>query len=146
MRFLTAIALAALLAACNAGASTPTQNPLPTVDSSHSMSSMESSASHEASPSSEASGMANASPTEASCQTAFDDLDLADIGSMTSLSDLTDELDATIGNCPSLDDWRTKAQEMLPNLDLSEVEQFIRDRCDESSELRSTAVCDEVAS
>ncbi|HEX6140684.1 MAG TPA: hypothetical protein VF013_09555 [Candidatus Limnocylindria bacterium] len=140
MRFLTAIALAALLAACNAGASTPTENPLPTVDSSHSMSSMEPSASDEA------SGMANASPTEASCQTAFDDLDLADIGSMTSLSDLTDELDATIGNCPSLDEWRTKAEEMLPNLDLGEVEQFIRDRCDESSELRSTAVCDEVAS
>ena len=140
MRFLLAILIVGVLAACNAGASTPTENPLPTLEPTASQAGTDTSTDEMASHS------ANPSPTAMSCDEAFSQLTSSDISSVSDLTALTDELDDTVANCPSLDDWRTAAEDALPNLDLSGVESFLQARCLDADWLSDTVLCQELAS
>lgn len=127
MKFLTGLAMAGLLVACNAGATTPSENPLPTVGSSGAAS-------------------ASADPSAvASCDDAFAAIDLADVVAMGSLDALTDELDDTIASCGTVDEWVAAAQAVLPAIDMTGAEAFLEARCAESATLAATPICTELA-
>ena len=134
MKFLTGLALAGLLAACTAGATTPSENPLPTIgDSSESAAAS-------------ATGTADESPTAMSCSDAFASIDAAAIIAMGRLDAVSDELDATIAACASADEWEASAESALPGLDISDPQTFIAARCAEASSLVGAAICAEVDS
>ena len=118
MRFLTTLALAGLLAACNLGTTTPSQVTLPSTV--------------------ESSDMA------AACADAFAELDVDAIAAAGSLDAVTDELDATLSSCGTVEDWVAAAEVALPTIDMTEVETFIEARCAENSTLAATAICTEV--
>jgi hypothetical protein len=127
MRFLTAALIAGMLAACTAGATTPSEEPLPTLGASASVL-----------PSADASSVAM------TCQDAFADIDAAAIGSMGSLDAISAELDSTISSCPTVAEWTAAAQTALPDIDMADAQAFITARCIESPTLASTAICAEV--
>jgi hypothetical protein len=128
MKFLTALGLVALLAACNAGATTPSENPLPTDGASSGAASTES------------------SPMAMGCDESFTSVDLTAIDSADDVLALTDELDATITDCADVDEWLARAQAEVPDLDLTQAETFLAARCAASPALASTAICTEVGS
>jgi len=133
--------LSLLLVACNAntGAS-PTMTPLPVASPS---------ALIDIPPSTLASPSESmASPSETtmamSCTEAFQNLSTTDIATVTSLSDAQSILDSTIQACQTLDEWQTAAQSVIPTLDVSGAQDFIRQRCQESTTLAGSQLCMDV--
>ena len=130
MKLITsAIALVGLLAACNAGATTPSEQSLPTLSSSTGTI---------PSPS--------ASVAAGSCTDAFGAIDLSAISSTTDLMSLSDELDATISRCPTMAEWTAAVQTGLPQVDTTQAQAFVQERCVENAALASTQLCAEVSS
>ena len=133
MKFLTVLALAGVLAACDIGATTPSANPLPTSDES-TAASVSASASMEE------------SPTAMSCSEAFANIDTAAIVAMGRLDAVSDQLDTTIAACSSADEWETAAEGALAGLDIGDPQAFIAARCAEATSLVGAAICTEVGS
>ena len=133
MKFLTVLALAGVLAACDIGATTPSANPLPTSDAS-TAASVSASASMEE------------SPTAMSCSEAFASIDTAAIVAMGRLDAVSDQLDTTIAACASADEWETAAEGALAGLDIGDPQAFIAARCAEATSLVGAAICTEVGS
>jgi len=133
VKFLTVLALAGLLAACDIGATTPSENPLPTISESTAASA------------SASAGMGE-SPTAMSCSEAFANIDTAAIVAMGRLDAVSDQLDTTIGACSSADEWETAAEGALSGLDISDPQAFIAARCAEATSLAGAAICSEVGS
>ena len=134
MKVLTVLALAGLLAACSVGATTPSENPLPSIG--------------ESSASASASSLASMaeSPTAMSCSDAFAGIDAETIVAMGRLDAVADQLDATIVACSTADEWESAAESALPGLDISDPQSFLAARCAEASTLVGTAICSEVGS
>jgi hypothetical protein len=130
MKHISVVALV-LLAACNAGATTPSEQPLPTVTSSTVAT---------------ASASASAPAVAMSCTESFAAIDVSAISSTTDLMSLSDELDSTISNCGTMQEWSAAVQTVLPQVDLTQVEAFIRERCSANLALASTPLCAEVGS
>ncbi|HET7521341.1 MAG TPA: hypothetical protein VFK61_07370 [Candidatus Limnocylindria bacterium] len=129
MKLITALALVGLLAACNAGATTPSEQPLPTVGSSDMAASDTASAS---------------AATAMTCTDAVAGVDMTAIASTTDLMTLGDELDGTISSCGDVSEWTTTVQTALPDLDVSQAEAFLQARCAENATLATTPICTEV--
>lgn len=129
MRLLTAALIAGLLTACNAGATTPSEQALPTA-----------SASQLVSPS------ADGTPVAMACGDAFASIDVGMLAAMGSLDAINDELDATVSSCPTAEEWIAAAQTALPDIDMSDAQAFLEARCAESTALASSAICTEVGS
>ncbi|MGH2455474.1 MAG: hypothetical protein ACRDHD_04365 [Candidatus Limnocylindria bacterium] len=125
--------VAGLLAACDAGATTPSEQPIPTV---------ESSASAEASA---AETMDDESPAAMTCDEAVAAIDVEEIAAAGDLESVTDELDDTIAACDSVADWEDAVGDALPGVDISDAERFITDRCDENATLAASPICEELA-
>lgn len=149
MKFLTAalIALALGLAACDAGATSPSAVPLPSMGSE----SMEADATMTPGESmddgDDASADASADATSATgmtCEEAFADLDVADLADLTSLDAASDVLDDTIASCDSVADWESQLGTSLPLVSLDDVEEFLDERCDENDAIDDTPICEEV--
>lgn len=81
------------------------------------------------------------SPLAMSCSDAFASISASDLTAITSLADAQAKLDATIQACPSLDDWKSAAQTVLPTLDLSQASDFVKQRCQANPQLSSTQLC-----
>ena len=149
MKFLTAslVALVLLLAACDAGVTSPSAEPLPSIGSEsmaadHSMA-PEESMDDDADESADASADAT-SATGMTCQEAFDDLDIADLAEATSLDEASDVLDDTIASCGSVADWESQLGTAVPTVNLDDVEEFLDERCDENDAIDDTPICEEV--
>lgn len=127
MKLIPALALVGLLVGCNAGATTPSEQSLPSVAGS--------------------SEMASASAATAmTCTDAVAGVDVTAIATTTDLMTLGDELDSTISSCADVSEWTTAIQTALPDLDVSQAEAFLQARCAENATLASTAICTEVGS
>jgi hypothetical protein len=124
MRLLTTALIAGMLTACNAGATTPSEQPLPTT-----------SASQIVLPSADQSSVAMA------CADAFAGIDLAALATMGSLDEINDELDDTISSCPTAEEWIAAAQAALPDVDTTDAQPFLAARCAENATLASSAIC-----
>jgi hypothetical protein len=143
MKYLSIGLLALALAACDAGATSPSTEPLPSIGSTsmapdHSMDAdesmdLESSASAEAS-----------SATGLTCEEAFAALDAASLSTLNGLQSAGDLLDETIGSCDTLAEWQTQLSTLLPTLDTSAAEQFVAERCAESTRIVGAAICAEL--
>jgi hypothetical protein len=131
MKLISAIALIGLLAACNAGATTPSEQPLPTVT---------------ASVGTATSPSASTSAAAMSCTDAFAAIDLSAMASATDLMTLSDKLDATISSCQTLDEWTSAVQTALPQVDTTQAQAFIQQRCAADMTLAATPLCTEVGS
>jgi hypothetical protein len=134
MKFLTAFALVALLAACNAGATTPSEQPLPTTG---------------ASTDTMSSTSASASASVAAAMTCTDAVAAVDLSTVTATTDITtldDELDETIASCGDVSEWTTAVQTAVPDIDLSQAEAFLAARCAANATLASSPICTEVGS
>lgn len=145
MKFLTAALLALVLglAACDAGASSPSEQPLPSIgsesmDADHSMAPGES-MDDDADESADAS-----SATGMTCEEAVGELDVADLASLTDLDSASDVLDDTIASCDSVAAWESELGAALPLLNLDNAESFLDERCDENDEIDDSAVCEEL--
>ena len=134
MKLIPALALVGLLAACNAGATTPSEQPLPTTSVSTGA---------VASTSESASASAETAMT---CSDAMASIDMTAVGSTTDLMTLSDELDETISSCGTVDEWTTAVQTALPDVDTTQAEAFLQARCAENSTLATTPICTEVGS
>ena len=126
MKKIAMAAVVVLLAACTAGATTPSEQALPTVSAS----------STAALPSASAAGV--------SCEDAFANIDLSDVDASTDLSTLSAELDATVASCPSITDWTTALQTAAPNVSLASALAFLQTRCADNPDLADTALCAQV--
>jgi hypothetical protein len=133
MKFVSALALVGLLAACNAGATTPSEQPLPTTAASTTVAS--------------ASESASASVgTAMTCTDAVAAIDLTAVTATTDITTLGDELDETIASCGDVNEWTTAVQTAVPDLDLTQAETFLAARCAENATLASSPICTEVGS
>lgn len=157
MRFLiTLLAVLALaLAACNMGATTPSEQPIPTVQGDDDMGSPHEMGSMDAMPSASASGDDDdddddGSAVGMSCDEAVAAIedDLGEVSSVDDLetlaTDLGDELDDTIAACDSVEEWEDEVSAVAPGVTLTDVEAFIDQRCDDNDEIDDTPVCEEV--
>jgi hypothetical protein len=122
-------AIVVLLAACNAGATPPSEQALPTVSASSSTAALPS---------------ASASAAAMSCEDAFADIDLGDVDASTDLNTLSAQLDATVAGCPSINDWTAALQAAAPNVSLTSALAFLQVRCADNPELADTALCAQV--
>lgn len=131
---MTVIALAVLLAACDVGATTPSQATLPPIDGS-------------SSPSASGPAVMSAaeSPIAMSCMDAFANIDSRTVIAMGSLDTASDALDSTIAACSSADEWEAAAEGALPDVDISDPQSFIAARCAEATTLAGAPLCVEVA-
>jgi len=122
MRFLTVLALIALLAACNTGAGTTSEQPLSTLP---------------------ASTGAVASPSAAamSCKDAFASVDLSGVTSASDLTTASEQLDTTIASCQSVGDWTLALQTAAPKIDIIDAINFLQERCANNAELGSSSLC-----
>jgi hypothetical protein len=127
MKFLTLAALVGLLAACNAGATTPSAQTLPT---------------QTASTAAVASPPASTATT--SCADAFASVDLGAIKSSGDLTSLSDELDSTISACSSVNEWTTALQTAVPNVSIIGALDMLQARCAASPDLAKTSLCTQV--
>lgn len=75
------------------------------------------------------------------CHDSFTSVSPLTLDQITTLQDAGRDLDATIEHCGSVAEWKTGAQAVLPTIDLSDTETFLRDRCTANSELTDTALC-----
>ena len=149
MKFLTSalVALVLLLAACDAGVTSPSAEPLPSIGSEsmaadHSMAPGES-MDDDADESADASPDAT-SATGMTCEEAFEDLDIADLAEATSLDEASDVLDDTIASCGSVADWESQLGTAVPTVNLDDVEEFLDERCDANDAIDDTPICEEV--
>jgi activator of HSP90 ATPase len=135
VKYLTGLVLAAaLLTACDLGATTPSEEPLPSIGAS----------SMAVSPS--AAATTGESPVAMACTDAFASIDTDAIIAMGSLAAVVDELDATLLACSNIDEWESAAESALPGLDIGDARLFVAARCAEVSSLAGAAICTEVAS
>jgi len=129
MKLIAAAALVGLLAACNAGATTPSEQPLPTATQSTAAMTT---------PSSSAAAM--------SCTDAFAGTDLSSVNATTDLTTLADQLDATVARCASINDWTAALQTAAPNVSITSALAFLQAQCAANADLSSTPVCVQVGS
>lgn len=139
MRLLIAALLAAVLAACDLGASTPTQQELPSTDESMAASSMGTEESMAESSADESSA------TAMTCEDAFAAIDVTAVESLEDLDAVTAELDDTITACADVAEWEAAAQTTVPMLNLEDAETWLAARCAEEAALAGTPICEEVA-
>ena len=122
MRLITAAALIGLLTACNAGATTPSEQPLLTPP-----------------PSSEV--MASPSAAAMSCEAAFDSVDLSSVQSASDLSSVSDQVDTTIGSCASVTDWTTALLKAAPKVPIDDAIHFLEQQCTDNAQLAGSSLC-----
>jgi hypothetical protein len=134
VKVLTILALAALLAACDIGATTPSEASLPSIGESSTTASASTSATMEE------------SPTAMSCSDAFADIDAAAIVAIGRLDAVTDQLDSTLAACSTADEWESAAESALVGLDISDPQGFIAARCANAITLVDAAICSEIGS
>lgn len=79
------------------------------------------------------------SASRANCEVAFDEIAAGE--TLTRLENNLRAFDATIERCPSFDVWAEMAQEKLPEVDLSNAEEFIAARCEANEALAETILC-----
>ena len=135
MKLLSVIAFIGLLAACNVGATSPSEQTLPTVTpSTGTVGSTAASAS--------------APAVAMSCTDAFAAAaaDLSGITSASDLSQLNDEVDSTIADCQTLADWTSVVQTFVPDVQTDDARTFIQGRCADNPTLATTPLCTEVGS
>lgn len=77
--------------------------------------------------------------SRANCEVAFDQIAAGE--TVTRLENNLRAFDATIERCPSFDVWAEMAQEKLPEVDLSNAEEFIAARCDMNDALAEAILC-----
>jgi hypothetical protein len=149
MRFVITLltAMALVLVACDMGASTPTEQPIPTVQGTDSGAMPSADATSEDDDDDD-NGDDNgddddSSPTAMSCEEAVSDIE-DDVSSLTDLEAITDELDDTIGACASVQEWEDAVGEVAPGLTLTDVESFLDERCDDNDRIDDTPICEEV--
>jgi hypothetical protein len=130
MRFLTLAALVGLLAACNAGATTPSEQPLPTQG---------------ASTEPIMSASAAASAAGMSCDDAFAAVDLGSAKSSDDLTGLKDQVDTTIASCPSINDWTAALAKAAPDLPITDALAFLQQECTDPA-VSASALCAPVPS
>jgi hypothetical protein len=128
MRFLTLAALLGLLTACNAGATTPSQQALPT-QSASTVPVMS----------------ASASAAGASCDDAFANVDLSSVASGGDLATVKDQLDTTINACPSVNDWTAALQKAAPKIPITDALAFLAEECNDPA-VSASALCIQVPS
>ncbi len=87
-----------------------------------------------------------ASPLAMSCDEAFGSMSASDLTSIHSLADAQGLLDTTIAACPTPSDWTTAAQAVLPTVDLSQAQDFLRQRCAANDQLAATQICSALTS
>jgi hypothetical protein len=126
MRFLTLVALVGLLAACNAGATTPSAQPLPT---------QAASTVPVTSPSASAAAM--------SCDEAFVSVDLSGVTTADDLTAAKDQLDTTIASCPSINDWTAALTKVAPDVPITAALAFLQEECNDPA-VSSSALCAQV--
>ena len=80
------------------------------------------------------------------CHDSFTSLSPLTLQQVTTLQDAGRDLDATIEHCRSVSEWKTGAQAVLPTIDLSDTETFLRGRCAANPELTATALCQSLGS
>jgi hypothetical protein len=134
VKVLAILALAGLLAACDIGATTPSEPSLPSIGESSTTASASTSASMEE------------SPTAMSCGEAFAGIDAAAIIAMGNLDAVTDQLDSTLAACSTADEWESAAENALAGLDISDPQGFIAARCANATSLVGAAICSEIGS
>ena len=129
MRYLTAVLVMGLLSACSLGATSPSEQPLPSIDQSAEQATAES---MEASSSDDMTAMG--------CDDAWASVDATGVSSIGDLEAIATDLQATIEQCESLDAWTSGASDAFPDLDTSEVEAWAAGRCSSDATLGQTAV------
>jgi hypothetical protein len=134
MKYLSLLLLAVALGACDLGASSPSDEPLPSIGD----------ASMEAGMSMEASAEAS-SVTGAACDDAVTALDATTLAAMATLDDASDALDGTIAGCESVLAWESALGTAAPLLDLADADSFLSARCAANPALAGSPICDEVA-
>ncbi|HEX2142039.1 MAG TPA: hypothetical protein VHK28_07190 [Candidatus Limnocylindria bacterium] len=147
MRFVITLltAMALVLVACDMGASTPTEQPIPTVQGTDdgAMASAGASADATSDDDDDNGDDDDSSPIAMTCEEAVSDIE-DDVSSLTDLESITDELDDTIGACASVQEWEDAVSEVAPGLTLTDVESFIDERCDDNDRIDDTPICEEV--
>lgn len=80
------------------------------------------------------------------CEDAFADVpELTSIDSLTALQDIFVAIDDSIEACDSVDQWTELASDELALVDSPEdAEEFLRARCDESSDIEDSDICQEL--
>ena len=141
MRYLIAALVMGLLTACSLGATSPSEQPLPSIGDSVEQSTE---------PSTEASESSEASPSEdmtaMGCADAWSNVDTSQVSSIADLEAIASDLEATLELCDTLDDWTSEASTALPDLDISAVESWAATRCSADDTLSQTPVCMELSS
>ncbi len=145
MRFLLVALMAAALAACDLGASSPSAEELPSVGAESGVPSAAASTSADASVSASASASTDASSaTGMTCQEAFASIDVASLEGMTSLDSASDVLDQTIASCGDVTEWQTALTALVPGIDVSGAEAFLDERCDDNDLIDDSAICEAI--
>jgi hypothetical protein len=133
--------MAAALAACDLGASSPSAEPLPSVGAESGMPSTEASASSSSDASASASTEAS-SATGMTCQEAFTSIDVTSLEGMTSLDSASDALDDTIAACGDVTEWQTALTTLVPGVDVTDAETFLAARCDANDLIDDSPICE----
>jgi hypothetical protein len=81
-----------------------------------------------------------------SCTHSFAQLDVSAISSTTDMMSLSDQLDTTITACQTVDEWTSAVQTVLPQVDTTQAQAFIQERCTTNTTLATTPLCTEVGS
>jgi hypothetical protein len=153
-RFLLAIAMAALLAACEGLGEEKTAEPSLAgeggVASPPAIPSPSPEATFDVEPSVPASpdvspGSGTGTGTAETCDDAWARLAGQNLSSTSELAELTDEVEATIAACETVAEWVDGAQTVVDDIDTSSAEFFLRMRCEEQA-LSDTPLCEELMS
>lgn len=139
MRYLIAVLVMGLLAACDLGAATPSAEPLPSLASADATMDDRASDGH-ADPTADASsdGMS------AACADAWAEVDTTGIESLADLEMAAAEVEVTIEACESLQAWADEAQQALPEIHGMDLEAWLFARCATDERFAGTAVCEEM--
>lgn len=83
---------------------------------------------------------------DAACEDAFADVpELTSIDSLTALQDIFVAIDDSIEACDSVDQWTELASDELALVESPEdAEEFLRARCEESSDIEDSDICQEL--
>ena len=136
MRYLIAVLMMGLLAACDLGAATPSEQPLPSVGDSVE----ESMDAHESDGADASDDM-----TAMTCEEAWDAVPVDDVSSIDDLEAIGDELERTVEACDSLDAWLDEAASMMPAIDEGSARAWAAARCSENDTLSESPVCVEIS-
>jgi len=151
VRIITGLSVALLsillLAACNtAGGTSSPEASGPIFSTSPSMGESMAPSSAESMNESTAPSSAESMGVSMTCDEAWNQLSGTSIDSISDLNQVTNELDDTISSCGTVDEWTSAAQQAMPNVDLSSVQDFLQLRCSTSSMLSDTQICQEISS